>query len=285
MKKVLATAILTISSSILLFGCSDTSEKSSTDSGNDQASAKKEAIHLDEVSNDYREYALSEVDEFVKETENFTNAIKDGNLDLAKKLYAPARMHYERSEPIAEVFGDLDPKIDAREGDVPEKEWTGYHRIEQELWVDKTTKGSVKYAEQLMKDATLLRAKVETVEVTPDLLITGAVDLLNEVSTSKVTGEEDRYSHTDLYDFVANVQGAEKIYQLLKPALKEKDEQLSAEVQAQFDKVFQLLDKQKQGDGYKLYTDLTKDEVKQLSQAIDALAEPLSQIGIVVEES
>ena len=76
-----------------------------------------------------------------------------------------------------------------------------------------------------MKDVNLLRAKVDTVEVTPELLITGAVDLLNEVSTSKVTGEEDRYSHTDLYDFAANVQGAEKIYQLLNPALKKKDEE------------------------------------------------------------
>ena len=79
-------------------------------------------------------------------------------------------------------------------------------------------KGYEEYAEQLMKDVNLLRAKVETVEVTPDVLITGAVDLFNEVSTSKVTGEEDRYSHTDLYDFVANVEGAEKIYELLTPS-------------------------------------------------------------------
>ena len=76
-----------------------------------------------------------------------------------------------------------------------------------------------------------LRAKVETVEVTPELLVTGAVDLLNEVSTSKVTGEEDRYSHTDLYDFAANVQGAEKIYQLLAPALKEKDQEVTSEIE------------------------------------------------------
>lgn len=98
----------------------------------------------------------------------------------------------------------------------------GYHRIEKGLWIDNTTIGYEQYATQLMKDVNLLRAKVDTVEVTPELLISGAVDLLNEVSTSKVTGEEDRYSHTDLYDFVANVQGAEKIYQLLKPALTKK---------------------------------------------------------------
>ena len=121
--------------------------------------------------------------------------------------------------------------------------------------------------------------------MTPELLVTGAVDLLNEVSTSKVTGEEDRYSHTDLYDFAANVQGAEKIYQLLAPALKEKDQKLTSEIEKRFADVYSLLDQHKQGEGYKLYTELNESELKELSLAIDALAEPLSQIGIVTEAS
>ncbi|MDQ0220246.1 EfeM/EfeO family lipoprotein [Peribacillus cavernae] len=274
-------------STSLLFGCSQSKEDASAEKEKESAPAKSVAASskLDGVTAKYREYALGEIEAFVTSTEEFTNAVKSGDINKAKEVYGPARMHYERAEPIAEVFGDLDPKIDAREGDVPEKEWTGYHRIEKGLWIENTTKGYETYAEQLMKDVTLLRAKVETVEVTPELLITGAVDLLNEVSTSKVTGEEDRYSHTDLYDFAANVQGAEKIYQLLNPALKEKDEALSADIQKRFDNVYNLLNQHKKGDGYKLYTELTKPEVKQLSQAIDALAEPLSQIGIVTEES
>lgn len=243
------------------------------------------APDLTNVTDEYRAYAISEIDLFVTETEAFAQAVKTGDIETAKAAYAPARMHYERAEPIAEVFGDLDPKIDAREGDVPEEEWTGYHRIEKGLWVDGTTEGYSEYAQQLIDDTKLLRAKVETVEVTPDLLITGAVDLLNEVSTSKVTGEEDRYSHTDLYDFAANVEGAEKIFTLLQPELEKKDEALSAEIDAKFNDVYTLLDNQKEGDAYTLYTDLTEAEVKELSQAIDALAEPLSQLGIVTEAS
>ena len=278
--KVSGTLIL---SSSLLFGCS-TSEKSSTpEKVIDKQTTSTEL--LKGVTADYRSYALGEIEEFVKATDAFTTAVKNGELEQAKALYGPARMHYERAEPIAEVFGDLDPKIDARDGDVPEAEWGGYHRIEKGLWIEKTTKGYEQYAEQLMKDVNLLRAKVDTVEVTPELLITGAVDLLNEVSTSKVTGEEVRYSHTDLYDFAANVQGAEKIYQLLNPALKKKDENVSKEIQARFDDVYNLLNQHKKGDGYKLYTELTEAQVKELSQAIDALAEPLSQIGLVTEAS
>lgn len=276
-----------ILSSSLLFGCAQPTDQPK---GNDQSSAPSADAskpagnkEMDEVTKQYREYAIGEIEQFVKATEEFSNAVIAGDLEKAKALYAPARMHYERSEPIAEVFGDLDPKIDAREGDVPEAEWTGYHRIEKGLWLDNTTKGYESYAKQLISDTKLLRAKVETVEVTPALLVTGAVDLLNEVSTSKVTGEEDRYSHTDLYDFVANVQGAEKIYELLNPQLEKKDSNLSKEIRTRFDEVYKLLEQHKQGEGYVLYTNLTKEQVKALSQAIDALAEPLSQIGVVME--
>ncbi|WP_419882705.1 iron uptake system protein EfeO [Peribacillus sp. B-H-3] len=284
MKHLKKTAAVLVSIS-LLAGCAGTKETKSPDKESAKPAESVSEKELKGVSSEYREYALGQIEEFVKATENFTNAVKSGNLKKAQELYGPARMYYERSEPIAEAFGDLDPKIDAREGDVPEKTWTGYHRIEKGLWVDKTTKGSEIYADQLMKDVTLLRAKVEAVEVTPELLITGAVDLLNEVSTSKVTGEEDQYSHTDLYDFAANVQGAEKIYLLLKPVLEKKDPAVSENIAKHFQAVYSLLNQHKQGNGYKLYTELKEDEVKQLSQAIDALAEPLSQIGIVTGES
>ncbi|UQD52181.1 EfeM/EfeO family lipoprotein [Bacillus methanolicus] len=281
MKYYKLPVVLLLSGS-LLFGCSKPNE-SSTEPIKEKIPAEKSQVGLNQVATEYRTFAIAEMDEFVKKTEAFANAVIAGNVEKAKELYAPARMHYERSEPIAEVFAELDPKIDAREGDVPETEWGGYHRIEKGLWVENTTKGYEKYAEQLIKDVKLLRAKVETVDVTPELLITGAVDLLNEVSTSKVTGEEDRYSHTDLYDFVANVEGAEKIYELLSPALKKKDKALANEIEQRFDAVYALLDKYKKGEGYVSYTELSKDQVKELSQSINELAEPLSQLGIVLE--
>ncbi|MDR9794026.1 iron uptake system protein EfeO [Aeribacillus pallidus] len=282
MKRYKLPVILFLSSS-LLFSCSQSNESSTTEPAKKDTAKESSQVDLNQISTDYRTFAIAEIDEFVKKTEEFANAVIAGDVEKAKELYAPARMHYERSEPIAEAFAELDPKIDAREGDVPDAEWGGYHRIEKGLWVENTTKGYEKYAEQLIKDVKLLRAKVETVDVTPDLLITGAVDLLNEVSTSKVTGEEDRYSHTDLYDFVANVEGAEKIYELMSPALKEKDEELAKEIEQRFQAVYALLDKYKKGDGYISYTELTKDQVKELSQSINELAEPLSKLGVVLE--
>ncbi|WP_214766144.1 MULTISPECIES: iron uptake system protein EfeO [unclassified Exiguobacterium] len=273
-KKILTASALSLATLLAACGEQETATKATPKTADGQ---------FDQVVADYRDYAINELDAFTNKTEAFTTAVKEGDLEKAKALYAPARMHYERAEPIAEVFGDLDPKIDARAGDVKESEWGGYHRIEQGLFEKGTTKGYEQYAEQLMQDVHLLRAKVETVDVTPELLVTGATDLLNEVSTSKVTGEEDRYSHTDLYDFAANVQGAEKIYQLLNPSLMKQDDALSKEIAARFEDVNALLEAKKTEKGYVLYTDLSKTDVKQLSQAINELAEPLSKMGIVLE--
>jgi iron uptake system component EfeO len=232
----------------------------------------------------YRKYVIEQCDAFVKATENFVAAVKSGDLQKSQDLYAPTRMYYERIEPIAESLGDLDPNIDAREGDVDEKEWRGFHRIEKGLWVDKSTKGLEGYADQLLNDSKLLRAKVETVEIDSGMLLTGAVELLNEVSSSKVTGEEERYSHTDLYDFAANVEGTAKIFEVLKPELQKKDADLVKTIENRFADLTKSLAPYKKDNGYVLYTELTQDQTKKLSQAVDALAEPLSNMGKTLGE-
>ncbi len=281
-----------LAASILFAGCGNdnNSNNNGNNSGNESAvaatnapaAAAASAADFTSAIDQYRAYVIEQCDEFVKQTEAFTHAVKTGKLEEAKALYAPARMYYERIEPIAEALGDLDPNIDARENDVDPAEWRGFHKIEQALWQNSTTDGMAEVADQLLKDAQLLRAKVETVDIDESLLVTGAVELLNEVSSSKVTGEEERYSHTDLYDFVANVEGAQKIYELLKPELTKKDPSLAQTIGERFDALLAELAPFKSGDGYVSYETLKADEVRKLSQNLDALAEPLSNMGTIL---
>ncbi|WP_138495946.1 iron uptake system protein EfeO [Paenibacillus pinistramenti] len=264
-------------------GTAAASASSSSDSSSAPASASAAAsADFTAAIDSYREYVITETDALVKDTGAFVDAINSGNIEEAKKLYAPARMHYERIEPIAEALGDLDPNIDARDGDVDPSEWRGFHRLEKALWEDKSTDGTKEYADRLLSDTKLLRAKVETVDIEPSLLVTGAVELLNEVSTSKVTGEEDRYSRTDLYDFAANVEGAEKIYELLKPNLADKDPELEKKIGDSFTVLQNELNSYAKDGGYVSYDVLKEDEVRKLSQNLDALAEPLSQMGTLL---
>lgn len=236
------------------------------------------------VVDSYREWVLGQSDLLLKGTEAFSAAIQAGDRNKAKTLYADARAPYERIEPIAEALGDLDPRIDAREGDVPDAQWRGYHRLEKMLWSDADLKDAAPVAKTLLDDVKLLRAQIESAEINVPKLVAGAVELLNEISTSKVTGEEERYSHTDLWDFQANVDGSAKIWELLSPVAKIKDAALSDTITQKLASLNTLLSAQKSKTGFKLYNELKTEEIKALSAAVDALAEPLSKLGAVFPE-
>ena len=252
-------------------------------------SANQGKTDLSKETAEYKKYVEGQIDMLLKDTENFAQLLKTGKLDEAKKVYPLIRMAYERSEPIAESFGESDIKIDYRLVDFKEEfkneeGWKGFHRIEKILWEQNTTKGTEKYAEDLVNDIKELKAKIATIEVTPDLMVTGAIDLLNEVSTQKITGEEEVFSHTDLYDFRANIEGAQKIFELFRPKLEQKDAKLVTTLDTEFKAVNALLDKYMTDDkNYKLYTELKPEDTKALAEAVTKLGEPLSQMGIVID--
>jgi iron uptake system component EfeO len=237
---------------------------------------------LKQATSSYQRYVNSQAIALEQKTTEFVTAVKAGDVAKAKALFPVSRTYWERIEPVAESFGDLDPKIDARVNDVePGTEWTGYHRIEQALWVSNSTKGMDKYADQLLTDVKTVVAKAKVVKLTPLQLANGAKELLDEVATGKVTGEEDRYSHTDLWDFQANVEGSQAAIQALRPALQSRDAALVAQLDTNFKAVFASLDKYRDGDGFKPYT-ASEAEKKALGAVVDGLAEPVSQVAGVI---
>lgn len=286
--KAIKLYALTALAAVLLAGCASNSTDKTANS-TQASSSEKSSKELDKITKDYRIYVEGQVDRLLSDTEKFAETLKSGDLEAAKQQYPLIRMAYERSEPIAESFAELDVRIDYRLVDYKdenntEEGWSGYHPIERILWEQHTTAGTERYASQLVNDIKELRAKVSTVEVTPDLMVTGATDLLNEVATTKITGEEEIYSHTDLYDFRANIEGAEKIFDLFKPVLKKKDAQLVTELNKRFKAVHVLLDKYMTDDKhYVSYTDLTKENTKELSEAVTDLGNSLQELGIVIE--
>ena len=247
------------------------------------ATALSEDEKLATAVTNYKAYALSQVDLLIPKTKEFTDAIRAGDVAKAKALYPVARTYYEAIEPVAESFGDLDPAIDARDGDLdPGTEWTGFHVLEQHLWIDNDVSKDAALADRLDADVTKLGELVRTVELKPLAIANGAKELLDEVATSKITGEEDRYSHTDLWDIAANLAGVEAAINSLRPALSERDATLLADVDARFAEVETLLNTHQVGDGHKLYSALTQAEVKALADAIGALAEPISKVAAAI---
>ncbi len=238
---------------------------------------------LDKAVANYQAYVKDQAGQLVVATRGFAAAVTAGDVAKAKSLFGPTRAFYERIEPVAESFGDLDPGIDARENDVDDPaQWGGFHRIEKALWVSGSTAGMAPVARKLVADVEKLQGLAATAEYQPAQLANGASELLDEVGKSKVTGEEDRYSHTDLYDFAANVEGAQKAYQLLEPELKTKDAALATTIDQRFTDVTTALAAYRVGAGYVDYSTVGQAQRRVLAQKVDALAEPLSHVSALI---
>ena len=262
-----------------------------TDSGKVSTASEAEQANVKRATDGYADYVREQSEDLLTRTTEFVAAYKAGDDAKARSLYATARQPWERIEPVAESFGDLDPKMDLREADLEEgQEWTGWHRIEKDLWppaegYTRLSKADrARYADDLLANTTTLHTRVQTLTYEPTQLGNGSKELMDEVATGKITGEEEIWSHTDLYDFQANVEGAKEAFELLEPILESKDEELEEQIDERFDALQKLLDKYRQGDGFVSYDTVTEPQRKELSDAVNALAEPLSKVSGVVAQ-
>lgn len=231
---------------------------------------------------DYKVFISKGAKTLVQDTAKFTAAIKAGDLKKAQALYAPTRVHYELIEPVAELFSDLDGSIDSRADDHEKKEaddaFTGFHRLEYGLFEKKSTEGLAPFADKLNADVVELQKRITGLTIPPEKMVGGAAALIEEVGATKITGEEDRYSHTDLWDFKANVDGARKIVDLLHPLTVKANKDLSQKIHANFETVEKILAKYKTKDGYETYDKLTPEDRNALQGPITTLAEDLSKL-------
>ncbi|MDJ1371190.1 iron uptake system protein EfeO [Gulosibacter molinativorax] len=292
--------------------------------GESTALSAEDQAAFDQVVVDYTNYVRDEVSQLVPLVDEFASAYMDGNDDQARELYADARVHYERIEPIADALGILDARIDYREVDYRAEaeqlqaddpsftEWLGFHRMEKDLWVpDKsalnadgtsawenwapsTTEQRQVVGEALISDVAKLNDLVNSESFAADQQLTvasvsnGAIGLLEEVAVGKITGEENWWSHTDLWDFEGNIQGAQAAFELVAPIAEGRGEQgtqLVSDIRTEFEAMQTGLDQYGNLDaGFVSYDIVTADQRTALTEQVDALREPLSQLtGTVLE--
>ncbi|HEV7657181.1 MAG TPA: iron uptake system protein EfeO [Mycobacteriales bacterium] len=229
----------------------------------------------------YQAYVVKQAVALQADGKKFTDALRAGNLAEAKKQFAPSRYKWEGIEPIALLVSRFDVALDSRVDDhssVNDPQWTGWHKIEYILWTKNTTAGTRALADKLDTDLATLTKAVSTVKITPDAVIKGASDLVAEVSDGKITGEEDRYSHTDLSDFAANVEGAKAAYDAFRSVLQTRSPQLVSTVDNAFTEVEKSLAAYQDGAGYKLYPALKPDDKLKMQAHLSTLSESLAMV-------
>jgi len=254
------------------------------------------AALLEAGTQTYATYVSGVVADMVTAVENLQTAIDSGDLADAQAKYALARPFYEKIESDVEGFvlpgysaddnaGFLDYLIDMRASNLdPEVGWHGFHAIERDLFGnEKITDETKDLAAELVKNVKSLAELSQTLTYKPEDLANGASGLLEEVQSNKIKGEEEAFSHLDLVDFAANVEGAEQAFANLKPGLEKIDAGLTQTITTQFAAVDKALDAYRDPSlpgGFVPWTpELRAKDAAGLSKIVQALQDPLSQIA------
>ena len=248
------------------------------------AELKVDAAALQANVDAYSEYVDGELAAMVASNKELHDAIKAGDLELAKSLYMPARVQWERIEPIAELFPDSDAAMDARADDFELKEedpnFTGWHRLEYLMFAQDTLDGAEPFAARLVADIDTLVELLAGVEIDAATMVNGSAGLIEEAANGKITGEEERYAKTDLLTLASNVEGARVIVDINADLLKGVDAALYDDIIASFDAIDATLSKYDNGDGtYQSYDQLTDDDRKPIQAELATLSENLSKVA------
>lgn len=257
---------------------------------------------LNQGTKGYATYVNGVTDAMVEAVSNLKDSIDRGDIEKAKALYPQAHVFYERIESDVEGFvlpgfdatdnaGNLDYLVDMRASNLdPKVGWHGFHAIERDLFQQgKITDSTKQLASELQTNVGKLDKLTKELTYKPEDLANGAADLLEEVENTKITGEEEAFSHYDLADFAGNVEGALQAFAYLKPGLEKIDPALTKQISDQFDAVHNLLNDYRDSSipgGFRYYTEeLKNSDGKKLSRAIQALHEPMSKIAEKVAAS
>ncbi len=253
--------------------------------GTSKAASWKTSSALQTAVTQYGTYVNQQAAALVSSSQAMCAAINAGNLTSAEQLYPAARVYYERIEPVAEVWGTLDADIDERlDSPVTSANLEGFHKLEMLMWSNNSLTGAPAYCTQLVQHEQQLAQLVSTASYDPVTMASGATDLINEAATSKITGEEERYSNTDFIVFQANVDGAMEVVNLLKPYLQKNNPQTLSTIQRQYQRVESAIAKYKatpgyDNTGYVEYSTVLDPQRRQLSTTVQAFAESLSKMS------
>jgi iron uptake system component EfeO len=244
----------------------------------------------------YASYVDGVVDAMATAVDRLKTDVDAGDVAKSKADYAAARPFYERIESDVDGFvlpgfkatdnaGNLDYLIDMRASSLdPKVGWHGFHAVERDLFEKGQITAETKaLSAELQKNVDKLDKLVKSLKYKPEDLANGAADLLDEVQKTKITGEEEAFSHYDLVTFAGNVEGAEQAFAFLEPGMTKIDPELTGRVNAQFARVNMLLKSYRDADapgGYKIFTaELRSSDGAALSKSVQALQEPLSKIA------
>jgi iron uptake system component EfeO len=247
------------------------------------AKAKPSMVAFVGPLSEFRVYLAVQGSALIKAATALNQAVASGDLAHAQALYLPARAAYQRLAPAAQRLAELDNQINARADYFEKREqdpaFVGFHRLEYALFQQRKLDDVAPIAQRLLADVTVLKQQLLAQSLPPEQLVSILVRNLNSLADVRAgSGEEERYSHSDLNGFAANTQTARKVVDLLRPMLSKS----AADVLANVDQAMSDFDNQlnafKSADGYVSYDAVTAAQRQQIAAKAKALAAAMDGI-------
>ncbi len=235
---------------------------------------------------EYQVYLAGQSRDFVRAATALDEAIRAGDLEKARALYAQTRAPYLHLAPVAGRLGDLANAIDPQAAYLEKREddpgFTGLHRIEYGLFAKNSLDGLAPVSARLVSDAEALRTRLRTVKLMPGDMMDGASRVLDALADSTVAGAMNLYARTDLSDIDATLSGVARIVTLLKPVAGEAAPQGFADVETGLSALQADLADFKGQDGYPPFDMVPEDRRSELGADARSLGEAIDRLNAAV---
>lgn len=231
---------------------------------------------------EYRVYLATQGSGLIRTVDALNQAIAADDLAQARSLYVPARAFYQRIAPAAQRLAELDNAINARADYYEKREqdpaFGGFHRLEYGLFNQNSLEGLTPVAQKLAADVAELKRQLLAQPLPPEQLVNIVSRNLHGLADIRTNGEEERYSHTDLNGFAANLEGARKVVDLLRPLLTKATTDLLPRIDDAADELAMQLASLRSGDGYQSYATVSTEQRQEIATQAKALADALDGI-------
>lgn len=193
---------------------------------------------------EYLTFVNKELSEMVEQLEKLNQSIQKGQLAQAKAAYIQAHQHYETVRPIIVLFGNTDRTINSRADYFLDKEkdyrFVGFHLVEYLLFSQQDLKAALPTSDELLLKGRDLQKRVLTETIEIPKLVQASADFIEMILETKLSGKENIYSQTDLFDMAANAKGSQVIIDVISPfveaktldQIKENDQKINKIVQS-----------------------------------------------------
>jgi high-affinity iron transporter len=227
----------------------------------------------------YRAYVLSELTLEESQVAALQTATAGGQLAAARSAWLTAHLTWHRIGGAYDAFGDLGQAIDGTadrlQAGVSSPAFTGFHKVELDLWQNDDVAAAHADTATLLTDVAQLSGQFPEEPIPATELQLRAHEILEDALRDELSGDDDYGSGTDMASVEADVDGTGELLSLLAPVLTPRAPDLETVAGAELDQLDTALAATQANGQWLAVTAVPLAQREQVDAAIGAALETL----------